>query len=419
MTAIDVVTVTEFPALTRAKHAIGSQYRFHTMIKPSGAQCNLDCRYCFYLHKEQLLGQPKRPRMDDEVLEQHIRQYIQAQTGDQVVFSWQGGEPTLMGLHFFRRVVALQQKYARPGLKIENDLQTNGTLLDEEWCQFLKQHNFVVGLSVDGPEEFHDLHRYSKTGGKTFAAVVRAARLLHAHEIPFSALCVINRDNAEYPLEVYRFLRDEISPRLIQFIPGMEKADFVSAAPGSWDKARLPREDAPEALPGNPGSAVADWSVAPLQWGRFLTRVWDEWLARDYGKVFVDQFENVLSMITGQGSQQCVTSQVCGKAMALEHNGDLYSCDHFVYPEYRLGNIRTEHQGDLAFSERQQAFGYAKSANLPAKCKQCAYLKLCWGHCPKDRFLKTTDNEPGLHYLCQGLTVFYRHVIQECDRLSG
>lgn len=418
MTVIDVVSVTDFPQLMRAKTSVGSQFRFHAMIKPSGAQCNLDCRYCFYLHKEQLLDQPKRPRMSDATLEQHVRQYIEAQTSTQVVFSWQGGEPTLMGLHFFRKVVALQQKYAKAGQRIENDLQTNGTLLDDEWCEFLKQHNFVVGLSIDGPEALHDLHRYSKTGGKTFHAVKRAAKLLHAHQIPFSALCVINRDNAQYPLEVYRFLRDEIRPRLIQFIPGMEKADFMNSAPGHWDIDNLPDENAKEALPGHPGSVVASWSVAPSQWGNFLTQVWDEWLARDYGKVFVDQFENVLSMITGQGSQQCVTSQVCGKAVALEHNGDLYSCDHFVYPQYRLGNIHQQHQGDLAFSEQQQAFGYAKSANLPSKCRDCSYLSLCWGHCPKDRFLKTASNEPGLHYLCHGLMIFYRHVIAACDRLS-
>lgn len=367
----------------------GDFYRFHAMVKPSGSQCNLDCAYCFYLHKEELLQQPKKSRMSDSLLEQHIRQYIETHTGSEVVFSWQGGEPTLMGLEFFRRVIELQARYKKPGQAVENDLQTNGILLDADWCTFLKQNNFLVGLSIDGPAALHDEYRSSKGGTPTFERVMAAVALLHQYQIPFSALCVVNRNNAKRPTDVYRFLRDQVRPRMIQFIACVEPADFRTVAPGSN------------------GSVVTDWSVASEDWGYFLGRIWDEWLRRDYGKVFVDQFENVISQIFGYGPQKCVSSQICGKALALEHNGDLYSCDHFVYPQYRLGNILEEHEGDLAFSERQKKFAYAKSNALPQYCKTCAYLDLCWGECPKNRFIKTPDGEAGLNYLCQGLKQFY------------
>lgn len=359
------------------------------MVKPSGAQCNLDCAYCYYLHKEDLLQQPKKPRMSDSLLEQHIRQYIETDTGSEVVFSWQGGEPTLMGLEFFQRVIELQTRYRKPGQKVENDLQTNGILLDAAWCTFLKQNNFLVGLSIDGPAALHNEYRYSKGGTPTFDRVMAAVALLHQYRVPFSALCVVNRKNAKRPIDVYRFLRDQVRPRVIQFIACVEPADFRSAPPGSAD------------------SVVTDWSVASEDWGYFLGRIWDEWLRRDYGMVFIDQFENVIAQMFGYGAQKCVSSQICGKALALEHNGDLYSCDHFVYPEFRLGNILEEHEGDLVFSEPQKKFAYAKSDALPQYCKTCVYLDLCWGECPKNRFIKTPDGETGLNYLCQGLKQFY------------
>jgi uncharacterized protein len=382
-------------------------YRFHTMVKPAGSQCNLDCSYCFYLHKEELLQQPKMPRMSDAVLESHIRQYIEAQTGDEVVFSWQGGEPTLMHLDFFRKVVALQQQYRKPGQRIENDLQTNGILIDADWCAFLKEHNFLIGLSIDGPAVLHDKHRYNKGGKPTHARVMQTAALLHQYDIPFSALCVVNYDNAKRPLDVYRFLRDAVQPRLIQFLPGVESQDFHRVAPGYWNPQRLPLLHMPQGKPGQHDAVVTPWSVDPDDWGYFLNDIWDEWMAKDFGRIFVDQFENVIAMMFGAGSQKCVTSQVCGKAIAVEHNGDVYSCDHFVYPEYKLGNIRDVHEGDLAFSETQKHFGFSKSDNLPAYCKRCEHLALCWGHCPKDRFLRTPDGEAGLNYLCSGLKKFY------------
>lgn len=401
------------PTLTLPPLRPGQSYRFHAMVKPGGAQCNLACSYCFYLHKEELLHQGHKPRMSDALLAEHIRQYIEAQTGDEVVFSWQGGEPTLMGLDFFRRVVELQQHYKKPGQTIENDLQTNGVLINEAWASFLKQHKFLVGLSIDGPAALHDRHRYNKGGAPTHSKVMRAASLFHKHRVPFSAICVVNRDNAGRPLDVYRYLRDEVRPRLIQFIPAVELKEFHSVAPGFWDEVRMPVIGSTAARPGQVNSVIIDWSVEPEGWGRFLTRIWDEWLRRDFGKVFVDQFEDVISILLGRGSQRCVTSMICGKGVAIEHNGDVYACDHYVYPEYRLGNIADAHEGDLAFSDRQRAFAFAKSEMLPTYCKSCPYLQLCWGLCPKDRFLKTPDGERGMQYLCTGIKFFYAKAVAD------
>jgi uncharacterized protein len=396
----------------------GDFYRFHTMIKPSGSQCNLDCSYCFYLHKEDLLHQPNMPRMGEALLEQHIRQYIEAQTGPEVTFSWQGGEPTLMGLDFFQRVIQLQQQYKKPGQAISNDLQTNGILLNEEWCAFLKEHHFLVGLSIDGPAHLHNVHRYSKGKLPTFERVMEAVKLLHQHQISFNALCVVNNLNVHRPIDVYRFLRDQVRPFMIQFIPCVETVDFHRVAPGYWQKDDLPLDGSPRTKPGQPDAVVTEWSVASEDWGYFLTRVWDEWFKRDWGRVYIDQFENVMSQLFGCGAQKCVSSEICGRALAIEHNGDLYSCDHFVYPEYKLGNICDVHEGDMAFSEQQQRFAYAKSTSLPKYCKTCTYLKLCWGECPKNRFLKTPIGEPGLNYLCRGLKRFYVKVLASQDELS-
>lgn len=395
------------PPPLRTMHVKGQTYRYHAMLKPSGAQCNLDCSYCFYLHKQDMLHQPKIPRMAESMLELHIKQYIEAQTGSEVVFSWQGGEPTLMGLEFFQRVVELQKKYAKPYQTIENDLQTNGILLDEDWCAFLRKNNFLVGLSIDGPADLHDIHRYNKGGQSTHRKVMHAVQLLHQYHIPFNALCVVNRDNSKRPLDVYHFLRDYVQPRMIQFIPGMESAQFQNVAPGHWKQKDLPKLGSSAAQPGTVDSMVTDWSIAADDWGIFLSTVWKEWLEHDFGQVFVDQFENITSMMLGYGAQKCVSGQICGKSLAIEHNGDLFSCDHFVYPEYKLGNIQDIHQGDLVFSERQKEFAYAKSNSLPTYCRKCPYLQLCWGDCPKDRFLKTPDGEAGLHYLCSGLKKFF------------
>jgi uncharacterized protein len=380
------------------------------MVKPTGSLCNLDCTYCYYLHKEGLLHQPRAPHMSDELLEQHVRQYIEAQGNDEVVFSWQGGEPTLLGLDFFRKVIALEAKYKKPQQRIENDLQTNGTLLDDDWAAFLKEQHFLVGLSCDGPKRLHDFYRVSKGGQPTHDKVMAAARLLKKHGVPFNVLCVVNRENAKYPLDVYRFLTREVAAKKIQFIPCVEPKVFREIAPQHWEASAMPVVGTPQAGPGAPDSVVTDWSVDPQDWGYFLCKIWEDWFRRDYGKVHIDMFESAVAQSMGLPSQRCVTAEFCGKAMAIEHNGDVFSCDHYVYPEYRVGNIAETHWGDMAFSHTQRKFGFAKRDMLPNYCRQCEHLKLCWGECPKNRFVKTPEGEAGLNYLCPGFKQFFGYI---------
>lgn len=387
-------------------------YHFHSMIKPTGSQCNLDCRYCFYLHKQDLLEQPKRPRMSEGLLELHIKQYIEAQTVSEVVFTWQGGEPMLAGLVFFEKVIEYQQRYKKPNQVILNDLQTNGVMLDDKWCEFLVKHKFLVGISIDGPAEFHNKHRYTKTQTPTHGRVMDAVHLLRKHHITYNALCVVNRDNAKAPLEVYRFIRDEVKPQIIQFIPCIEMTDFTDVAPKFWPKERLPKLGSLAAKPGNDDSVVTQWTVDPEDWGTFLTQIWDEWFKHDFGDVFVDQFENIISLMFGYGAQKCVNAKNCGKALAVEHNGDVFSCDHYVYPEYKLGNIKESHEGDMAYSIKQEQFGLAKSESLPKYCRECFFIGVCWGECPKNRFILTPDGQEGLNYLCSGLRKFYAKAYQ-------
>ena len=396
----------------------GYSHRFHAMIKPVGALCNLDCAYCYYLHKEGLLHQSRQPRMADDLLEEHIRQYIEAQTSDEVVFSWQGGEPTILGLEFFRTVVTLQARYKKPRQRIENDLQTNGTLLDADWAVFLKRHNFLVGLSCDGPARLHDHYRVTKGGAPTHAKVMAAARLLKQHGVPFNALCVVNRENAKYPLDGYRFLTRELGAWRVQLISCVEPKVFRDVAPQRWDPALLPLVGSPQARPGAPDSVVTDWSVDPELWGAFLCKVWDDWYARDFGKVHVDLFETVVAQSMGAPSQRCITAEFCGKGMAVEHNGDVFSCDHYIYPEYRVGNIGETHWAAMAYSEQQKKFGFAKRNSLPEYCRLCPHLKLCWGECPKNRLVRTPSGETGLNYLCPGLKKFYAHIQRDMPQIQ-
>lgn len=395
----------------------GRAYRYHAMVKPAGATCNLDCPYCFYLHKSELLGHAANGRIDEALLEQHVRQYIEANTGEEVVFSWQGGEPTVMGLPFFERVVALQARYRKAGQRIENDLQTNGILLDEDWVAFLERHGFLVGLSIDGPRELHDKYRVTKGGTPTFDKVVRAARLLRAAEVPFTALCVVNRDVARQPLAVWQVLAHEMGTWRVQFTPCVEARQFESAPPARLAPAQMPTPGSERARPGHPLSVVTDWSVDADDYGEFLCTVWDEWLTHDFGRVHVNVFESAVAQALGLPAQMCTSAPVCGKALALEHDGSLYSCDHFVYPEYRLGDIRKVHEGDLAFSQAQVRFGLAKRDTLPQQCRTCEQLELCWGECPKNRLLRTPDGEPGLNYLCGGLKTFYARVRRDLPEI--
>jgi uncharacterized protein len=360
---------------------------FHVMAKPTGARCNLDCAYCFFLKKDRLYPGSSF-RMSDEVLEAYIRQTIEAHRVPEVTIAWQGGEPTLMGLDFFRRAVALEKQYARPGMRIENTFQTNGVLLDEEWCEFLRQEDFLVGLSLDGPRELHDAYRRDRRGGSVFDKVVGAARLMQKHQVEFNVLCTVNAVNSLRPLEVYHFFRDELGARYLQFIPIVER-DNESGA--------------------QEGSALTDRSVDGRQYGRFLIEIFDEWVRRDVGTMFVLFFDGVLAAYVNGRSSLCVLRPTCGEGVALEHNGDLYSCDHYVEPRYLLGNILETALGELVVSGRQRGFGAAKAEALPTRCRECRWLFTCGGECPKNRVLTTAEGEPGLNWLCPGLEAFFEH----------
>ena len=376
------------------------------LAKPTGAICNLDCKYCFFLSKE-MLYPGSRFRMADELLEQYIRQLMEAHAAPEVTVAWQGGEPTLMGLEFFRRSVALAEKYRRPEQRVLHTIQTNGTRLDDEWCAFFKQHNFLVGLSIDGPQAMHDAYRVDKGGRGTFDQVVEAWRRLQQHQVDANILCTLHAANADHPLEVYRFFRDELGAEFIQFIPIIERAspEMLPLADQGW--SARPGGNRPLYL--QTGALVTSRSVQAEQYGRFLTAIFDEWVRRDVGKVFVQMFDVTLGSFVGQHSL-CIFAPTCGDALAMEHNGDLYSCDHFVEPEFRLGNILETHMIELVASDQQRGFGRHKRESLPRYCQECPVRFACHGGCPKDRFISTPDGEPGLNYLCAGYKLFFQHV---------
>ncbi len=366
--------------------------RIHVLAKPTGSTCNLECAYCFYLQKERLYP-GSRFRMSDEVLESYISQLIECHRTDTVTVSWQGGEPTLMGVDFYRRAMALQEKYRRPGMRFENTLQTNGTLLNDEWCEFLRENNFLVGISIDGPRTLHYSHLVDSAGNPTFERVMRGLRLLQKHGVEHNVLVTVNRTNADHPLEVYRFLRDQANTTWMQFIPAIERSNGGTGT--------LTQD----------GTAVSERTVGPEQWGAFLTDIFDEWVRNDVGRVFVQTFEAaVRSWLHLPSSGMCIFDPTCGHGLALEHNGDLYACDHFVDPEYLLGNILQTHMGELAGSERQRKFGRDKLESLPGCCRECEVLFACHGECPKNRFLTAPDGEPGLNVLCAGYKHFFRHI---------
>lgn len=355
--------------------------------------------------------------MSDDILEILTKQYIEEQECEEVIFSWQGGEPTLAGLDFFKKAVALQKKYADKKI-IENDLQTNGILLDEKWCEFLKENRFLIGLSIDGPESIHDRYRKDEQGNPSFRKVLSSAELLKKYEIPFNSLTTVNRYNSKYPLEVYRFLKDKIRPRAMQFTPCVDARAFKLHPAPYWDLMEYPNISELDALSGGPKSIVLERSVLPDDYGRFLCDIFDEWYDNDVGKVFVYNFEYALSqwngIATGVG---CSVAPVCGKGLAIEHEGSIYACDHYVYPEHRLGNITSDKLSKMAFSKLQIRFGMNKRNKLPQYCKACDYLKLCNGGCCKDRIIRTPVGEPGLNYLCAGFKRFFGHVSGRLDKL--
>ena len=372
------------------------------MSKPIGSRCNLDCSYCFYLEKEKLYTDAGGMRMKPEVLEAYVRDYIAAQPGPTVNFAWQGGEPTLLGVDFFRTAVALQAKYAQ-GKTIENAFQTNGVLLDDEWGAFLHAERFLVGISIDGPAALHDAYRVDKGGKPTFARVMAGLQVLKRHKIELNTLTTVHRKNSRHALEVYRFLRD-VGSGYMQFIPIVER-NAGSADNGLWLAPPPDHEDA-AAL----DSQVTEWSVRPSDYGQFLITIFDEWIQRDVGRIFIQQFDAALANWVGAPAGVCVFSENCGRALAVEHNGDLYSCDHYVYPRYKLGNLMNTSLATLVDSPEQQSFGMAKSATLPRYCRECPVRFACHGECPKHRFLKTPAGEPGLNYLCAGYKKFFTHI---------
>jgi uncharacterized protein len=369
---------------------------FHLLAKPTGAICNLNCQYCFFLAKEQLYPGSSF-RMADDLLETYIQQLLAAHRTPEVTVAWQGGEPTLMGLDFFQRSIELVEKHKKPRQQVTHTLQTNGTRLDDDWGRFFKQHNFLVGLSIDGPQPLHDTYRVDKRDRGTFHQVMQGWHILKRHQVDINILCTVNTANGDHPLEVYRFFRDELGAEFIQFIPIIERVN----------------EDGSTLIQS--GDQVTERSVQPEQFGRFLIDVFDEWVHRDVGKVFIQHFDAALANWVGVPPSVCIFSKTCGTALALEHNGDLYSCDHFVEPDYKLGNIQDTPMLDLIASDQQRQFGQAKAETLPTYCQHCEVRFACNGGCPKNRFLETPDGEAGLNYLCAGYKAFFTHI----DRPMG
>lgn len=361
---------------------------YHVMLKPRGPICDLACAYCFYLAKERLYPDAGF-RMSDEVLEGFTRQYIESQDASEVIFGWQGGEPLLMGLDFFERALRFQDRHRRPGQRILNTVQTNGVSLDDAWCRFFHEHGFLVGISLDGPRPLHDAYRVTKGNRPTFEAVMRGVELLRRHRVEFNVLTTVHAANADHPLDVYRFVRDDVGTRFVQFIPIVE---------------RVPGPD------GQPGDQVTERSVSGRRYGAFLTTVFDEWVQRDVGRMYVQIFDVALAAWVGERPGLCIFEETCGKALAMEHNGDVYSCDHFVEPAYALGNLLETPLDRLVASPAQQQFGRAKRDTLPRYCRECEVRFVCNGGCPRNRFIRAPDGERGLNFLCDGYRAFFHHV---------
>ena len=376
----------------------------YVMLKPAGAHCNLACKYCYYLEKNKLYPTAQRHLMSDEILEQFTREYIEAQTMSQVLFTWHGGEPLLRSIDFYRKALSLQQKYAG-GRRIDNVIQTNGTLLTDEWCEFFAQNHWLVGISIDGPQPDHDHYRLTAAGKPSWKKVMQGIKLLKKHGVEWNAMAVVNADNANHPLEFYRFFKEN-GCQFLQFTPIVE---------------RLTRHEDGRTLASLADKneiSLSEASVAPEQWGYFLCAIFDEWVRKDVGKIFVEIFDCTLANWMGISPGICAYSKECGHAGVMEHNGDVYSCDHFVFPEYKLGNIRDHSLIDMLYGEQQQEFSRLKHSSLPRQCKECDMEFACHGECPKNRFMKDKYGDSGLNYLCPGYYHYYQHVAPYMDYMK-
>lgn len=376
----------------------------YVMLKPAGAHCNLACKYCYYLEKNKLYPTAQRHLMSDEMLEQFTREYIEAQTMNQVLFTWHGGEPLLRSIDFYRKALSLQQKYAG-GRCIDNVIQTNGTLLTDEWCEFFAQNHWLVGISIDGPQPDHDHYRLTAAGKPSWKKVMQGIKLLKKHGVEWNAMAVVNAYNANHPLEFYCFFKEN-GCQFLQFTPIVERLtrhEDGRTLASLADKNEIPLSEA---------------SVAPEQWGYFLCAIFDEWVRKDVGKIFVEIFDCTLANWMGISPGICAYSKECGHAGVMEHNGDVYSCDHFVFPEYKLGNIRDHSLIDMLYGEQQQEFSRLKHSSLPRQCKECDMEFACHGECPKNRFMKDKYGDSGLNYLCPGYYHYYQHVAPYMDYMK-
>ena len=376
----------------------------YVMLKPAGAHCNLACKYCYYLEKNKLYPTAQRHLMSNEMLEQFIREYIEAQTMNQVLFTWHGGEPLLRSIDFYRKALSLQQKYAG-GRHIDNVIQTNGTLLTDEWCEFFAQNHWLVGISIDGPQPDHDHYRLTAAGKPSWKKVMQGIKLLKKHGVEWNAMAVVNAYNANHPLEFYRFFKEN-GCQFLQFTPIVER---LTRHEDGRTQASLADKDE---------ISLSEASVAPEQWGYFLCAIFDEWVRKDVGKIFVEIFDCTLANWMGVSPGICAYSKECGHAGVMEHNGDVYSCDHFVFPEYKLGNIRDHSLIDMLYGEQQQEFSRLKHSSLPRQCKECDMEFACHGECPKNRFMKDKYGDSGLNYLCPGYYHYYQHVAPYMDYMK-
>lgn len=377
----------------------------YVMLKPVGASCNLRCKYCYYLEKANLYKHTPTRVLSEEMLEQFTKEYIEAQTMSQVLFTWHGGETLMRPLSFFRKAVELQKKYAG-GRRIDNTIQTNGTLLTDEWCEFLHENNWLVGVSIDGPQEFHDKYRRTATGAPSWVKVMRGIQLLNKHNVEWNAMAVVNDFNADYPLDFYHFFKDN-GCKYLQITPIVER--IVNHEDGRHLATLTDSDEAP----------LADFSVTPEQWGSFLCTIFDEWVRHDVGQTYVELFDCILANWVGETPGICAYAKECGHAGVMEFNGDVYSCDHFVFPEYRLGNIREKSIAEMLYGKQQQQFSKRKSQSLPKECRECKWLFACNGECPKNRFIKDCYGNPGKNYLCQGYRMFFEHVAPYMDFMKN